>query len=89
MRGGSEEVIKRTGLLADPQAGTRLSENPHHFPVLGMYIPPIIPIARAISRMILERTRCCCNMDEYVMNPVRPVQKLLSFLQVDVEIYLF
>lgn len=79
MRGGSEEVIKRTGLLADPQAGTRLSENPHHFPVLGMYIPPIIPIAGAISRMILERTRCCCNMDEYVMNPVKACTETFKF----------
>lgn len=71
MRGGSEEVIKKTGLLADPEAGTRLSENPHPLPCSWNVHSTIIPIAGAISRMILERTMCRCNMDEYVMNPVK------------------
>lgn len=69
MRGVSEEVIKMTRLFVDLQAGTRPPRFLTHFPVLGMYIPPIIPIARVVSRMLLERTMCCCHVDGYVAEP--------------------
>lgn len=41
-----------------PQSWPRQSEEPHPSPVLGLYFPPTVRIAEAISRCILERAMC-------------------------------